>query len=57
MNVRRIEKWAKLASDAIDKNWQRCDEETGEECKAIRCWMSEHRAMAYLDLILTEAKK
>ncbi len=29
----------------LDKNWQRCDKETGQECKGKMCEYVEHRVM------------
>lgn len=52
--LRRIDDWALKASKAIDKDWRRCDDETGEECRGVRCPVGAHRAQVYLYRILDE---
>jgi hypothetical protein len=54
---RKIDDWALKAAHAIDKQWRACDEETGRECRGIRCWMGEHRAQAYLYRIMEEVSQ
>jgi len=47
----RIEKAAarvvKLLSSL--KNWERCDKETGAECRGLRCEFPEHQAVIILE--------
>lgn len=49
---KRIDDWALAAYRAIDKGWERCDQETGRECRGVRCALGAHRAMVYLHRIM-----
>lgn len=37
-----------VAIDDLDKHWERCDKDTGEECRGPICDHVEHRVMVML---------
>lgn len=45
------------AIDMLSKNWERCDKETGKECRGPLCDHVEHRVMIILCDISNELKK
>ena len=51
---RKLDDWALSAYKAIDKDWERCDAETGRECRGVRCAVGSHRAMIFLHRIMDE---
>jgi hypothetical protein len=53
MNV-AIDNLTKAAMDLLDKNWERCDKETGSECRGLTCDFVEHRVMLILEEISKE---
>jgi hypothetical protein len=51
---------SELVAEAINilsQNWERCDKDTGDECKGAQCDFVEHRVMAILDEISAVNKK
>lgn len=52
-----IDKLVKQAIDILDKNWTRCDKETGKECRGPLCEYPEHQVMILLCDIDNENKK
>lgn len=42
------------AMNALTSEWDRCDDETGEECKGADCHIGAHRAVAILDDLKNE---
>ncbi len=53
----QIENLVHAATSILTKNWERCDRETGEECRGMKCDFPEHRVLAILDQIAAENKK
>ena len=54
---RRIDDWALAAYNALNQNWERCDQETNRECRGARCAIGAHRAMIYIHRILEEVSQ
>ena len=49
---------AKRAISEISQDWTPCDEETGRECKGLKCELGPHRAVAILQAaISTEGRR
>ena len=51
---RKIDDWALAAYNALNKEWERCDQEKGGECRGVRCAIGAHRAIIYIHRILDE---
>jgi hypothetical protein len=46
----------KCAVNELTKYWERCDKETGQECKGKDCFHVEHRVVCHLEEALALAK-
>lgn len=63
-NVKRAERAAVKMGAAITRalallggnQWERCDEETGAECKGARCSFAAHKAAAILERVAVKEK-
>ncbi len=53
----RLKSWLKKAQTAIGEDWERCDEESGDECRGEKCKVGAHRAMSCLDHAIEEADR
>jgi len=53
----KIDKLVNQAIKLIDKNWEICDPEKGEECKGRKCKFFTHRVMIILCEILKENER
>ncbi len=51
---KRIDDLAMKAYRAIQHDWERCDGDTGEECRGAKCLVGAHRAMVYIHRIMDE---
>jgi hypothetical protein len=56
MKYARFRFWLKKAQ-ALGEDWERCDEETGRECRGVKCKVGAHRALSYLDRATDEADR
>lgn len=46
------------ALNTLTKDWERCDKETGRECRWLKCHLATHRAVAILErALIAEATK
>jgi hypothetical protein len=54
---KKIDNWALAAYQALAKERERCDEESGQECRGVRCLAGAHRAMVYLHRIMDEVAR
>lgn len=53
----RLKFWLRKARVALGDDWERCDEQTGRECRGEKCQVGAHRAMAYLDRAVEHAEQ
>ena len=54
MRVLRLRLWLEKAEKALGEDWERCDGETGRECRGLRCFVPTHRALLYLNRAIDE---
>lgn len=53
----KIEDLIQKAIALLDNSWERCDKETGKECRGPLCEIPTHRVMILLCDISNENKK
>lgn len=57
MRYHLLRHWLQKAEKALGDDWERCDEQTGRECRGEKCHMGAHRAMSSLDYAIEEADR
>lgn len=54
MKYARLWFYLRKAEKALGEDWERCDEETGRECRGVKCSLGAHRALVYITRAIDE---